>query len=276
LNARGSCDDAGSKDDFLRLEGARLHFRDEGRGPVIMLLHGWALDLEMWEPQVDAWRDTFRIVRFDRRGFGASSGTPSLAADARDVQALAEHLGLTRFALLGMSQGGRVALQVATSAFASRLTCLILDGAPGERTSEQDMAPEEIPLAHYRELARREGLDAFRREWSSHPFAQLHSASEDERELLRRITARFPAVDLLSPVRGVSAPAETPEVRSLRIATLVVNGELDTERRRAMGLALTGSIPDARRVVIRGSGHLPNLDNPHEYNAVVRRFLEQH
>ena len=69
-------------DQYLMVEDARLRFRDEGAGPAVILLHGWTLDLEMWDPQVARLRQEFRLVRVDRRGHGFSSGTPSPARDA--------------------------------------------------------------------------------------------------------------------------------------------------------------------------------------------------
>src|SRR5205823_5938890 len=94
-------------DQYLMVEDAGLRFRDEGAGPAVILLHGWTLDLEMWDPQVARLRQEFRLVRVDRRGHGFSSGTPSTARDATDVTALCHHLGLTRVAAIGMSQGAR-------------------------------------------------------------------------------------------------------------------------------------------------------------------------
>lgn len=264
------------KDTFLQVDGARLRYRDEGRGFAVMLLHGWALDLDMWQPQVDAWCERFRTVRFDRRGFGSSSGTPSIEDDMRDVQAVADRLGIARFALLGMSQAGRVALQAAAGLLRARLTCLILDGAPAEGALPEDGAPEEISLSHYREVVLRHGLEAFRKEWNAHPFTQLHSADFMARDLLRRITARYPGSDLLAPMLAAESKADPFPLRSLRMATLVINGELDTERRRTMGAALRDAIPHAERAIIRGCGHLPNLDNPREYNAVIERFIARH
>ncbi|HYL69994.1 MAG TPA: hypothetical protein VEY89_01675, partial [Candidatus Dormibacteraeota bacterium] len=64
--------DSGSPDQHLTVEGVRLRYRDEGQGPAVLLVHGWTLDLEMWEAQVAAWRDAFRLVRLDRRGHGLS------------------------------------------------------------------------------------------------------------------------------------------------------------------------------------------------------------
>ena len=101
---------ARSPDRYLSVHGARLRYRDEGRGPAVVLVHGWTLDLEMWEPQVAALRASLRLVRLDRRGFGLSSGCPSVASDASDIDAICRHLGLARVALIGMSQGARAVL----------------------------------------------------------------------------------------------------------------------------------------------------------------------
>jgi pimeloyl-ACP methyl ester carboxylesterase len=262
-----------SADGWLQLGGARLHYRDEGAGFPLVLVHGWPLDLEMWQPQVEAWSTRWRVVRLDRRGFGRSTGSPSLADDVRDLEVLIRQLGLTRFALLGMSQGARVALRVAAaSAVRGRLTCLVLDGAPFERGEEVGM--EEVPLAHYGELARRSGLEAFRKEWSTHPFGRLHTADAEARELLRQINERYPGADLLVP--AAAASLDPVDLATVRAATLIINGEEDTERRRAMGAALCAALPDAERAVIQGAGHLPNLDNPRDYNEAVARFVARH
>jgi pimeloyl-ACP methyl ester carboxylesterase len=57
-------------DSFLPVDGASLRYRDEGQGQPVIFIHGWTLDLDMWEPQVAALSGAFRIIRHDRRGFG--------------------------------------------------------------------------------------------------------------------------------------------------------------------------------------------------------------
>src|SRR5580658_9580711 len=96
-----------AQDQFLQVEGARLCYRDEGAGPPIVLVHGWTLDLEMWDPQVARLRDAFRLVRLDRRGHGLSTGSPAAGQDASDLSSLCQHLGLEDVSLIGMSQGAR-------------------------------------------------------------------------------------------------------------------------------------------------------------------------
>ena len=69
-------------DRHLSVPGARLRYRDEGAGPAVVFVHGWTLDLDMWEPQAPL-AAQLRLVRFDRRGFGLSSGTRPSAATWR-------------------------------------------------------------------------------------------------------------------------------------------------------------------------------------------------
>jgi len=65
-------------------------------------VHGWTLDLHMWDPQVAALRNSFRLVRLDRRGHGLSGGIPTAHQDAADLAALCQQLQLSDVALLGM------------------------------------------------------------------------------------------------------------------------------------------------------------------------------
>jgi pimeloyl-ACP methyl ester carboxylesterase len=260
---------APAADCFVEVDGARLRLRDEGQGFAVLLVHGWALDLDMWKPQVAAWSARLRVIRFDRRGFGLSSGQPGLAADARDIESLLRRLNLARVAILGMSQGARAALAVAAGALRQRIACLILDGAPFDAS---EGAEPEVPLARYRELARRAGVDAVRSEWRAHPFTQLRTDDRAAHELVARMIARYPAVDLLAraqATRAVNAPA-------VAVPTLVLNGTCDTPRRRAMGDELKRSLPGAERALIPDAGHLPNLDQPAEYNRRVLSFIERH
>ena len=252
--------------------GARLRFRDEGHGFPIVFIHGWTLDLEMWSPQATALRDTFRIVRMDRRGFGASEGTGSLLCDVRDLTKLLDYLGLARVALVGMSQGARVAMRAATS-LAERVACLVLDGAPLDDPTGG--ARPEISIEYFRDLIATQGIGAFRAEWLEHPLMRLHAPQGWSRALLHSMVARYCGGDLVNdPAREQPTPVAA-RLCDIRVPTLVLNGEFDGARRR-MGDALCAAMPNARRAIIAGAGHLPNLDNPRAYNQALSHFFEQH
>ncbi|HVW70129.1 MAG TPA: alpha/beta hydrolase [Steroidobacteraceae bacterium] len=282
----------------LSVSGARLRFRDEGTGPAILLIHGWTLDLDMWEPQVRELRDVLRLIRHDRRGFGLSTGKPSLAADVSDVLALCEHLNLRSVALLGMSQGARVAAQV-SALNPGLVSRVIFDGPPSGTVAGSEIQPSDIPLAKLRHLARVGGVEAFRKEWRKHPLTKLQTRDSRSRELLERMIERYRAEDLLSATDAGSAPTAptapplptasptppptmppspalssvAPPPEAIRAPALIISGAFDLESRFSAAEALAKALPSSERAIVPRAGHLPNLDNPAAYNALLRRFL---
>jgi pimeloyl-ACP methyl ester carboxylesterase len=257
-------------DRHFTVEGARLRYRDEGSGPALLLVHGWTLNLQMWEPQVAAWRGAFRLIRLDRRGHGLSGGRPALARDGADLAALCRHLELAQVAVLGMSQGVRGALAFAASE-PDRVSALILDGPPELAHS----APEDdVPLSRYQALLRAQGIEALRREWARHPLMQLRTDNAQARALLAAMLAGYRGEDLRAPA---AAAPEAAAVRlgSLRAPALVVSGEYDLAGRVRAADRLCAALRHGERAVIPDAGHLANLDNPQAYNQRCRAFLRR-
>jgi 3-oxoadipate enol-lactonase len=258
------------QDRYFTRAGLQLHFRDEGSGPAVVLLHGWTLDLQMWELQAQTLRNQFRVIRLDRRGFGLSSGYPSQEQDVDDMSALCSFLGLERVALVGMSQGARAAVAFA-QAMPAAVSCLVLDGPP-----DFAAARGEVPMAHYRQLVRAQGMEAFRAEWQRHPLTQLRGANQEVRAMLDAMIARYPGRDLLDAPPENTALSEPAALEALRVPVLILYGDHESPGRAAAAKALAARLPNARRAVIADAGHMPNLDNPDSYNATVRAFLAQH
>jgi pimeloyl-ACP methyl ester carboxylesterase len=261
-------------DQYFTTDGARLRYRDGGSGPPLLMVHGWTLDLDMWEPQVAALRDAFRLIRLDRRGFGLSSGRPSIAQDIADLGSLCARLGIGRIALLGMSQGVRAVLGYALAASAN-IACLILDGPPEHRANLKP-ADEEVPLDQYRTLVRTHGMSAFRREWAAHPLLSLRTGDARVREILGAMLLRYPGNDLREPVEAAGVTESSASLGSLDVPLLVITGDHELPSRTQAANDLAAQFTRGTRAVIPDAGHLPNLDNPKAYNAVVRDFLERH
>jgi len=99
-----------------------------GTGPPLILIHGWALDRRMWGAQRLALRRHFTTMSYDRRGFGESTCAVDAGKELDDLDRLIGVLKLGRTALLGMSQGGRVALRYAL-AHPDNISALVLQGA---------------------------------------------------------------------------------------------------------------------------------------------------
>ena len=263
-----------SRDDHFRSGEASLRLRDDGRGPTVVFIHGWTLDLEVWNPQASALADSFRVVRYDRRGFGLSGGEPGRAADVEDLGRLLDHLQLARTNIVGHSQGARVALAFSL-AHPERVAGVVLDGPPDEIGDPGFAGDEDFSIAEFQRLVREQGLDAFRRAWRMHPLMQLHSKGVAAQELLDRMLAIYPARDLQGPPAGPASPAGRSALARFGMPVLVVNGEFDTPVRLGAGDALAHALPVAERVIVPAAGHLPNLDNPSAYNEAIQAFLRR-
>ena len=115
-----------------------LYAEVAGAGPDIVLLHEGICDSRMWDPQWETFTRSHRVLRFDFRGYGRSPLEPGAFASARDVIQLLERHGFERAALVGVSLGGRVALEIALAA-PGRVGALVLvgSGLPGHDWSEE-------------------------------------------------------------------------------------------------------------------------------------------
>ena len=260
-------------DHYLSVPGARLRYRDEGAGAALVLVHGWTLDLDMWEPQA-ALAANLRVVRYDRRGFGLSAGFPSLAADVDDLHALLAALGIVSPVLVGMSQGARVVLE-----FAARhprmVGGLVLDGVPPLSGTDADDAAD-LPMSEFRAAAAQAGLAAFRTLWSAHPLTHLMTHDPDTQALLAKILARYPGRDLTAPAPPPRECLDERMLAGIRAPVLIVNGARDIESRRRAGLRLRRALPTADHAFIENAAHLPNLDAAREYNRLLSDFATRH
>jgi pimeloyl-ACP methyl ester carboxylesterase len=255
--------------ELIEVRGARLRVRTAGNGPAILFVHGWAIDLDMWTPQFAALAGRYRLIAFDRRGFGYSSGTAGIDHDLADIEQLLATLGIDSIAIVGMSQGARVALRWAMR-FPHRTTCLVLDGPPRDLLAA-GRSDGEIGFTGYRKLVRSEGVEAFRRQWLEHPLMRLDTDDVRARTLLRQMVNRYPGHDLLTDATERSASVN--DLSRLNLPVLIINGEHDSTERIGASADLARALPNVRRAVIPSAGHLANLDNPGAYNTVLGEFV---
>ena len=264
---------AGRTTAVLPLPGTGLAYEVTGDGPAVVLVHGFGLDMRMWEPQVEHLAPRHRVVRYDCRGFGASGAfDPAVPyTHAGDLVALLDHLAIGEAVLAGLSFGGRVVLQTALAAPA-RLRGLVLldavlDGVPWD--------PESAGALD--ELARRVqagGVPAGREAWLAHP---LFAAARQRPGLAGQLTAMvagYPGQHWLG--RDPHRPVQPPPIEALEdVATpaLVVVGDRDVPGFREMSAVLAGRIPGAGYRVVAGAGHMVNMEQPAAVNELLTRFL---
>jgi pimeloyl-ACP methyl ester carboxylesterase len=246
-----------------------------GRGQPVVLIHGWGVDRRMWSHQLAAFRRQFTTVTFDRRGCGQTTASGDFSLELEDIDAILDELKLKAAGLVGMSQGGRLAMRYAITR-PSRVTGLVLQGAPLD-DPPLPMAGDSslLPLARYADLLRRGDRATVARELSQHP---LMSAGERRLQVQSEIDAMlkdYRGEDLL---RSASTPAEqeplfASDLSAIYARTLVVTGSNELLWLRRVADRIARNIYGARRRVIRGGGHFVNMTHTGDYNRCVIEFL---
>jgi pimeloyl-ACP methyl ester carboxylesterase len=257
------------------INGASLYYEIAGEGAPLVLIHGWSLNLRMWDPQVSALSRRFRVIRYDRRGFGKSTGNEDITWDADDLNALLDHLGVTKAHILGMSQGGRVALQFARN-HPDRLSSLILHGAPApDGFGLPWSGADRTRFDEWGTIAREQGIDAFRRAWSAHPLMEIPAGHADAKARLAELVAAYRGGRFLTPASpsGAGAAITMDDLPRIGVPTLVLVGDKEVPFLQIVARALAYYLPNARLATVPGGGHMVNLIEPDKYNAAILKFL---
>jgi pimeloyl-ACP methyl ester carboxylesterase len=259
--------------------GLSLYYEARGRGSPLVLVHGFACGLRMWDPQVRAFSPRWRVVTYDARGHGVSDAPAeatrySQAISVADLRGLLEHLAIPRAVVGGLSMGGNIALNFAL-AHPEMVSALIIadTGAGSDGTAEWSAAARA-----WAELLERQGLEAFAEAALANPlFARYVAQDPGAERFIRSCLMTHRARGLAHTAREVLAKRPTiysleRELRELRAPTLLIVGEHD-EPCVKVHRFMAETIPRASQVLLRGVGHLTNLEAPASFNAAVRRFL---
>jgi pimeloyl-ACP methyl ester carboxylesterase len=241
-----------------------------------VLIHGWPSNSEWWDEQAPMFSKRYRVIRYDRRGYGKSGGTPDGSADAADLDALLGHLGVDSAHVLGHAAGARPALALALN-YPRRVRSLVLYGSPppagfGLRWD----GPDAVPFAEAQRAARTAGLDSFWAILNRHPIIAQERLRPATAARLDRIHRSWSGVEVLRdslPNTGQVPPNRIDQLRQVRVPTLVLTGDREMPYLQVVAAALAYGIPNARRVTVRGGGHLVDAAQPSAFNEAVLEFL---
>ncbi|WP_276260706.1 alpha/beta fold hydrolase [Haloglomus litoreum] len=271
---------AEGEDDFLDVDGLRVHYRDEGPrdAPVLLCLHGTFSSLHTWDGWVDALAGEYRVVRPDLPGHGLTGPHPeddySMAAYVAFVEAFRERLDIDEWVVAGNSRGGEIAWRYALD-HPERTPALVLVDSMGFPMAfespfgiiELPWLPNAIARLTPRRLVRRSVRDVY-----GDPSRVSEELVDRYHDLVRREGNRDAGVELVR--RDVNATHRHEELADLGTPTLVLWGEEDYLIPPWFGEDFAEAIPDAELVTYEDAGHTPMEEIPERTAADVRRFLD--
>ena len=257
------------------VNGQQLAYGDTGGdGPVVLLVHAFPFNSTMWQPQVDALGDRYRLITPDLTGFGGSDAPEDRSSYTMDAWAdqlagLLDHLGLDKVVLGGLSMGG-----YASFAFLrrhrERVSALIL----------ADTRAEADPPEGIEKRTNQQGM--VEREGTSGLIDALVGAllSEDTRtnkpDVVDHVRKAMdnPAAGFIGALEAMKGrPDSSDELASIDVPTLVIVGENDGVTPPDAARKIHEHVGGSRLVTIPSAGHISNLESPEAFNSAVAEFL---
>jgi pimeloyl-ACP methyl ester carboxylesterase len=257
---------------FANLPGVRLWFVDTGGpGTPVVLLHANTGTVQAWQYQIDVFAKAgWRVIAFDRRGWGKSTAAP-LTGDqpgtvAEDLDALADHLNLPPFHLIGIAGGGFVALDYAAWR-PERLRRLIVAASNGQfKEPEMQAFYDRIAVPG---LTGNPDLRAFLEVGVSY-------RAENPEGLARFVQMEHTARQPTAPAQPMRTPNTFSKVSGILAKTLIITGGADLLAPPPLMTCWARHLRSAFFVNLPDAGHSLNWERPHEFNQHVLRFLETH
>jgi pimeloyl-ACP methyl ester carboxylesterase len=249
----------------VQVEGAELYYEERGSGPPLLLIHGTGAYADLWTPVLDGLARSYRVIAYDRRGFGRSSSVPprKLSQHARDAAALLVARDAVPATVVGWSGGGAIALDLASSSPESVSNLVLAEPAVHMVTHPTSSVLLMQTRSWIRRYLRRDVGAAAQTmyRWASgsvaggNTFDTLPQAWQDQ--MGRNAPSTVREMDqLLWPSPSKAA------IRSIACPVTVIEGELSDPAFKKADAFIKRLLPQARSVRLIGAAHFLQIDQP--------------
>ncbi len=262
---------------FTNINGAQLYYEVTGSGHPLVMVHAGIADCRMWDDQFEIFAERYRVIRYDMRGYGRSVPVAGSFSHHADLYALLKFLDVEHAYVMGCSMGGRVCINMALQQ-PEMVTALIPIGSgvagftfaapPPRQRDALEAALKQGDLERASELEVQIWVDG-----ASRTPDQVNARVRERVREMNLAALKNEALEL-----GDEQPLNPPAIQrlgELRMPTLIMVGELDMPRILAASDALAAQIAGAKKSIISGAAHVPNMERPAEFNRIVLDFLSK-
>ncbi len=254
--------------------GIALNYRFDGPvdAPPVVMSNSLASNLAMWDWQMPALTDRYRVLRYDSRGHGGSAVPPgpySIDLLVRDARALMLALGIPRAHFVGLSKGGSVGQLLAVThpeMVRSLVLCDTTSFAGGPAVWQPRIA-----------AATKGGMesvcDATLERWFTPAFRKNSPAEVDK---VRQMILTTPAAGFVACSEALRDMNQTALLKRIAAPTLIMVGKDDPGTPVAHSEILHREIPGSRLLVLDDAAHFANVEQAERFNAALRDFLDRH
>ena len=257
----------------ITANGIQMNYVLDGRAdaPVVTLSHSLATDLSMWDPQLEALRSRYRVLRYDTRGHGgtdAPAGAYTLDQLADDAHALLSALGIARTHWVGLSMGGMIGQTIALKTpelFRSLVLCDTSSRIPAEA---KPLWQDRIKTAQTQGMEPLVASTIGR--WFTPPFIEQR---KDVVEGVRAMIRATPPAGYVGCCHAIAALDLTDRLSAITLPTLIVVGAEDQGTPVAASQTMHERIKGSRLEILKSASHLSNLEQPDAFTRAMVEFL---
>jgi 3-oxoadipate enol-lactonase len=253
------------KQSLFTYHNGHIYYEEQGTGEPIIFIHGFTLDSRMWQPQVDYFSQNYRVISYDARGFGKSSMPDQPYSHVDDLTALMQHLGIAKAHIVGLSMGGRIAINFALDHPEKVYSLALLDAALDgfKNTVDWDVHAHEV------------GVASAKVNWIHH---DLFKETKNHPEAMKLLN---PIVDDYSGWHWLHSDPQHPNSKRARerlheivAPTLILVGQKDLGYFHDIADVLATGISNCVCIDVPNAGHMVNLEAPETVNTLLTTFLE--
>ncbi len=247
-----------------------------GCGQLVLFMHGIGGNRTNWHDQLRVFAEKFHAAAWDARGYGASddyAGPLDFGSFSRDLIRVLDHFHVIRANLVGLSMGGLIAFDFHATHPDRVATLTICDSMPGMTGLSEEGRREFIRIRKEPLLSGKEPPDI------APIVAKTLIGKSAKPGSFERLVASMSALHKDSYIKTIEATtnyARKLELENIRVPTHIVVGDEDALTPPALSRAMASRIPGARLTIIKGAGHLSNIEQPEAFNEAVLAFLLEH
>ncbi len=262
---------------FAEIGSTKFYFEMAGEGHPLILVHAGITDRRMWDDQFHAFAQYYRVIRYDRRGFGDTESVAESYSHHQDLYDLLKFLDIERTFLVGCSQGGKTIIDFtlenpektgALILVASALSGFTFTEQMSRQWQELELADEAGDIERINELEMQIWVDG--------PHRTPEQVGRKVRERVREMNYIALAKSVDASGEQQLEPTAVNRLGEIHVPTLIIIGDLDTPKTLAAADFLAKHITGARKVIMSGTAHLPNMEQHEEFNQYVLSFLGSH
>jgi pimeloyl-ACP methyl ester carboxylesterase len=268
-----------SKSSFVNVDGAQIYYENAGSGIPFVMIHAGVADSRQWNNEFEHFAQNHQIIRYDMRGFGKSEPVEGEFSHMNDLAAVLDTVNINEPAIImGCSMGGGLAMDFALT-HPARVKALIMVGS-GPSGLELDL-PEPAKFADVEEAYDAGDLDLVAELETQVWFDGTGRTSEQTDPEMRKLAYEMNRKALDHEAKGLGKRMPNTEspafdrLTDLNVPVLVIVGAHDIPYILAASEYMIEKIPKVKKAVIKEGAHLPNMDQPDEFQKIIESFLNE-